>query len=216
MFDGLNKQKKLERAKTLFTSSVTADTRWQREAREDFAFRDGYQWTATEKQILRDEMRPVLTFNLTKSSVDLIMGMNEDNKQVMRCSPVDPTDGFLCEVLNDLTYWIQENNRFSDEEDDALESAATCGRGYVAIDFSPDPKRFGEILMKEVNIPVHEVHFDPSARKKDLSDAAYIFWDRWFKPADFKVKYPKTTNKKLASCQRKRQSQQRFQAEPAG
>ena len=197
MFDGLNKQKRLERAKTLFTSALTADTKWQREAREDFAFRDGSQWTTTEKQILRDEMRPVLTFNLTKSSVDLIMGMNEDNKQVQRCSPVDPTDGFLCEVLNDLTYWIQENNRFSDEEDDALESATTCGRGYVAIDFSPDPKRFGEIVMKEVNIPVHEVHFDPSARKKDLSDAAYIFWDRWFKPADFKVKYPKTSNKKI-------------------
>jgi hypothetical protein len=197
MFDGMNKQKKLERAKTLFTTSVTADTKWQREAKEDFAFRDGYQWTATEKRILQDEMRPVLTFNLTKSSVDLIMGMNEDNKQVMRCSPVDPTDGFLCEVLNDLTYWIQENNRFSDEEDDALESAATAGRGYVGIDFAPDPKRFGEIVMKEINIPVHEIHFDPSARKKDLSDAAYIFWDRWFKPADFKIKYPKTSNKKI-------------------
>lgn len=197
MFEGMTKPKKLEQAKMLFSTAVTADTRWQKEAREDFMFRDGYQWTQNERRILNDEMRPVLTFNLTKSSVDLIMGMNEDNKIVYRCSPVDPTDGFLCEVLNDLTYWIQENNRFGDEEDDALESGATCGRGYVAIDFAPDPKRFGDILMKEINLPVHEVHFDPSARKKDLSDAAYIFWDRWFKEADFRVKYPKVANSKV-------------------
>ena len=197
MFEGMTKSKKLEQAKMLFTTSVSADTHWQKEAREDFMFRDGFQWTANERRILNDEMRPVLTFNLTKSSVDLIMGMNEDNKIIHRCSPVDPTDGFLCEVLNDLTYWIQENNRFGDEEDGALESGCVCGRGYVAIDFSPDPKRFGDILMKEINIPVHEIHFDPSSRKKDLSDAGFIFWDRWFRTADFRIKYPKIGLKKI-------------------
>src|SRR5574343_208726 len=197
MFNGMTKQKKLDNAKKLFSESIVYDTKWQREAREDFMFRDGYQWTSNERRILQEEMRPVLTFNLTKSSVDLIMGMNEDNKVVFRCSPVDPTDGFLCEVLNDLTYWIQENNRFADEEDDALESGTICGRGYVGIDFAPDPKRFGDILMKESSIPVHEIHFDPSSRRRDLSDAAYIFWDRWYKPADFKVRYPKIRDKKI-------------------
>ena len=193
----MTKEKKLEKAKELFSTSVTYDAKWQREAREDFMFRDGFQWTANERRILEDEMRPALTFNLTKSNVDLIMGMNEDNKVVFHCSPVDPTDGFLCEVLNDLTYWVQESNRFSDEEDDALESGTVCGRGYVAIDFSPDPRKFGEIIMQEINVPVHEIHFDPSARKKDLSDAGYIFWDRWYKPADFKVAYPKVNNKRI-------------------
>jgi hypothetical protein len=197
LFEKMSKDKKLEEAKRLFQESVSIDGKWQREAREDFAFRDGKQWTEDERQILNAERRPCLTFNLTKSSVDLIMGMNEDNKIQYRCSPVAPEDGFLAEVLNDLTEWVQETNSFGDEEDAALESAAISGRGWVAIDFVPDPKRFGEIVMNEVNIPVHEIHFDPSARRRDLSDAAYIFWDRWMTIADFRMRYPKLSEQKV-------------------
>jgi len=197
MFDGMIKSKKLEHAKKLFSDSISADIKWQSEAKEDFLFRDGHQWTAQEKRILSDEQRPILTFNLTKANIDLIMGMNEDNKVVFRCAPVDPTDGFLCEVLNDLTYWVSENNRFSDEDETALESGAICGRGYVAVDFMPDPKRFGDIIMTEVAIPVHEVHFDPAARRKDLSDASSIFWDRWLPLHDFKIKYPNISKNKI-------------------
>lgn len=197
LFEKMSKAKKLEEAKRLFQESVTLDNKWQRLAREDFAFRDGQQWTNEERQILNAERRPCLTFNLTKSSVDLIMGMNEDNRIIHRCSPVDPTDGFLAEVLNDLTEWVQETNSFQDEEDGALESAAISGRGYVAIDFLPDPKRFGEIVMTEVNVPVHEIHFDPSSRRRDFSDAGYVFWDRWMGVADFRMRYPKISEKKV-------------------
>ena len=120
MFDKLTQQKKLDLAKQLFSESIMADTKWQTNAREDFLFRDGEQWTRDEKRVLAEEMRPCLTFNLTKSSIDLIMGMNQDNKIQHRCSPVDPTDGFLAEVLNDLTEWVQESNGFEEEEDVAL------------------------------------------------------------------------------------------------
>jgi hypothetical protein len=197
IFSSLTKQKKLEKAKELFTRAVDADIKWQTEAKKDFDFRDGEQWTAEEKQILEDELRPVLTFNLTKSSIDLIMGMNEDNKTRHRASPTEPTDGFLAEVLNDVADWVAESNDFESEEDSALESAAICGRGYVAIDFVPDPKRFGEIEMTEVEVSVHEVHVDPAARRKDLGDAGYICWDKWMPMADFNMRYPSIKGKKL-------------------
>ena len=196
-FGSLTKQKKLEKAKEFFTRAVDADIKWQTEAKKDFDFRDGEQWSAEEKQILEDELRPVLTFNLTKSSIDLIMGMNEDNKTRHRASPTEPTDGFLAEVLNDVADWVAETNEFEGEEDAALESAAICGRGYVAIDFVPDPKRFGEIEMTEVEVSVHEVHVDPAARRKDLGDASYICWDKWMPMADFNMRYPSIKGKKL-------------------
>lgn len=198
MFETLTKTKKLEKAKQLFVDAVDSDATWQNEARQDFLFRDGTgQWTEQEKRILEEEMRPALTFNLTKSSVDLIMGMNEDNRVNFRCTPVEPQDDFLCEVLNQIYDWVKENYEFEDEEDAALESAAICGRGYVGVDFVPDPKRFGEVILQEVAIPVHEIHFDPAARKPDLSDAGYICWDRWLTPEDFKMRYPKYSNNKI-------------------
>lgn len=195
MLEKLTKAKKLEKAKELFVDAVSKDLDWQREAREDFLFRDGIQWSDEEVEILKSELRPVLTFNLTKSSVDLIMGMSEDNKVVYRATPVDPDDGFLAEVLNDCAEWSRDSEDFGDEEDAALESSAICGRGFVAIDFVPDPNRFGEIVMQEVVIPVHEVHLDPASRRNDMSDAGYICWDRWLSREDFLIRYPKMKEK---------------------
>jgi hypothetical protein len=200
MFEQLSKKKKLERAKSLFIDMLNKDNKWQQEARDDFQFRDGTgQWTDEEKQILQEELRPVLTFNLTKSSIDLIMGMNEDNRVVHRASPTEPTDAFLCEVLNDLSDFIQHSNDFEEEEDGALESSAICGRGWVGIDFQPDPNRFGDIKMTEVQIPVHEVHFDTAARRPNLEDASVIVWDRWLSQEDFKIRFPQVGIKKMES-----------------
>ena len=197
MFEQLKKKKKLERAKKLFIDALNKDNKWQQDARDDFKFRDGDQWSEEEKQILEEELRPVLTFNLTKSSIDLIMGMNEDNRVVHRASPTEPSDAFLCEVLNDLSDYTKESNDFTEEEDGALESASICGRGWVGIDFQPDPERFGDIKMTEIDIPVHEVHFDPAARRPNMDDASYLVWDRWMTQEDFKIRFPKVGAKKM-------------------
>jgi len=186
----------LERAKGLFIDALNKDNPWQNLAREDFEFRDGKQWSDEEEQILKEELRPILTFNLSKSSIDLIMGMNEDNRIIHRASPTEPSDAFLCEVLNDLADNVAESQDFQEEEDGSLESAAICGRGYVGIDFQPDPNKFGNIMMTEVDIPVHEVHFDPAARR-GFEDASYIVWDRWMTKEDFKIKYPRVSEKKM-------------------
>ena len=197
MFEKLSKKAKLDQAKKLAMDAITKDLPWQGQARTDFDFRDGNQWSSEEKAILEEELRPVLTFNLTKSNIDLIMGMSEDNKIVYRAVPVEPTDGFLAEVLNDTIDWLDDSEDFDAEESAALESAAICGRGYVGIDFVPDPKRFGEIVLKEVVLPVNEVHFDPSSRRPQFEDASYLCWDKWLTREDFMMKFPKVSEKKV-------------------
>ena len=92
---------------------------------------------------------------------------------------------------------VQETQDFEEEEDGALESSAICGRGFVGIDFRPDPNRFGDIMMTEIDIPVHEVHFDPASRRPNKADASFVMWDRWMTTEDFKIKFPKVGPKKL-------------------
>jgi hypothetical protein len=197
MFESLTKKAKLDQAKKLFINALDRDMNWQAEARDDFNFRDGDQWSTDEKQILAEELRPILTFNLTKSHVDLIMGMNEDNRVIHRATPFEPTDTFLCDVLNDLSDFVSQTENFEEEEDGALESAAICGRGWCAIDFQPDPRRFGNITLSLLDVPVHEVHFDPAARRPGLEDASYLVWDRWMTQEDFKIRFPKVGAAKL-------------------
>ena len=197
MFEKLSKQKRLEKAKQLFMDAVTKDSEFQEAAKDDFDFRNGKQWTDEEEQILKSEMRPVLTFNLIKASIDLLIGMSTDISKTFRCSPVEQSDGFLSEILNDILEWLYDSNDFSNEETAALEAAAICGRGYLAVDFVPDPKRFGDIQISIVDIPPHEIHFDPSSRRTHLEDASYICWDKWLSKADFKIRYPKVPNTKI-------------------
>ncbi|NIW13140.1 MAG: hypothetical protein GWN31_04240, partial [Candidatus Thorarchaeota archaeon] len=115
MFEKLSKKEKLQKSKKIFMHAVSKDASWQGDSAEYFRFRDGEQWSTEEKQILEEEQRPALTFNLTKSSVDLIMGMNEDSKKRYRVSPTEPTDAFLAEVLNDIADWVYEQYDFEDE-----------------------------------------------------------------------------------------------------
>jgi len=197
MFDRLNKTKKLEKAKELFIEAVDSDKNYQEEARDDFDFRNGNQWKDTERIALENDARPVLTFNLIKSSIDLLIGMSTDNRKRFRCSPVEKNDEFLCEVLNDILEWLYDSNDYEREETSALESAAISGRGYLAVDFVPDPRRFGDIKLSLVDVPVHEVHFDPASRRHNLEDASYICWDKWLSRTDFKVRYPKVPDRKI-------------------
>ncbi len=189
-FDKLDNQQKLSKAKKWLEESVTADSRYQKEAKEDFAFHAGHQWTRAEKQAMADQMRPALTFNLVKPSIDLIMGVNEENRTEVKGEPTEPSDGFLVEVLNDIDDKVRQLGELESEEDDAFENSTVSGRGFCAVDVYPDPKRIGEIKAVETSIPVYEVRLDPAGRKNDLSDHRHIFWEKWLSYEDFAIKFP--------------------------
>ena len=89
MFDGLSKTEKLKRAKKLHLEAATADTDFQSEAREDFNFVDNKQWTDAEINIMAEEKRHLMTFNLIRNSVELVMGLNEDTRVRFFATPVE-------------------------------------------------------------------------------------------------------------------------------
>ena len=115
MLEQIKKAKLLDRLKELFNDAIAADANWQNKSREAFKFRDNEQWTEDEKAILREQMRPALTLNVIKSHVDLIMGLNEDIKKRFVCQPVSPDDSFLCEVLNNVNYWLYQKTDWARE-----------------------------------------------------------------------------------------------------
>ena len=195
MLETLSKKTLLKTVHELFEEAISADGEWQTSAKECFDFRDNDQWTKEEKDILESVKRPHLTFNIIKAHIDLIMGINEDQRNRFVCTPVSEDDAFKCEVLNNIIALLYEKNDWTDEEDISFESAAICGRGWTAIDFEVNPNRYNQISITESNIPIHEVRRDPASRKEDMSDASYIVWDKWLSIEDFIIKYPKLENK---------------------
>jgi len=191
MFQGKSKKQKLELAKNLFNDAVRADRMFQKAAMEDFEFRDGDQWDEDDKQYLAEEKRPCLTFPLIGGRVNLVKGMHEDAKIKYIASPMEESDDFLCEVINDTVEYVYEKAGTEAVEDKAFDSTVTCGRGWAGVSFDPDPKRLGHIRLRYNNPPVYEVHKDPASRKADQLDGGYMFFDKWFNQEDFKLYYPK-------------------------
>lgn len=190
LFSKLPKEDKLKTALEMFDSAVTEDIDWQAKAENDFAFAAGDQWTSREKMVLEIEERPAFTWNYIKSKLDLIMGVVEQNRVRIVPQPVEPSDQILCDVIEAAADNIDDQTNAETEEDDALLDAITCGRGFVAFDISPNPRKPGWINFDESSVPVHEIRLDPAGIKDDLSDAGYIFREKWFKIEDFRTLYP--------------------------
>jgi hypothetical protein len=196
MLEKVAEGKLLERVKDVYNDAITYDREWQMNAEEAFGFRDGWaQWKKEERDILADERRPALTLNIIKSHIDLIKGLNEDIKQRYISTPVGIEDALLCEIVNNVVYWLYNKNDFEAEEDNAYESSLISGRGWIAMDYDIDENNMSDIKVTMTSIPVHEVRFDPAARKRDLSDASYVIHDKWLSLEDFVIKYPKFEKK---------------------
>ena len=59
---------------------------WRRQAVEDFAFYNGEQWSEEDKQVLRRNKRPQMTFNRIAPLVNAVIGAeinNRDRKSVV-------------------------------------------------------------------------------------------------------------------------------------
>jgi hypothetical protein len=177
-------------AKSWLENAVTADSTFQKAAKDDFAFHAGRQWSQPEKQAMYEQQRPALTFNLIKPSVDLIMRVNEENRIDVKAQPTESTGDFLAEVLNDAVDKMREIEESEEQEDDTFENAVICGRGFCAIDVYPDPKRPGQIMLPTTSIQPHEIRLDPAGRKSDLSDHHHIFWEKCITYEDFAINYP--------------------------
>lgn len=191
MFEGLSGQKLLKPAIEAVENAISGDTAFMKKAKEDCNFKDGKQWTETEKRILDAESRPALTMNVLKSLIDIVKGMYEDVRVRFYSAPVEPSDGPRCEVVDKVAGWVYEHYDIEEEIDEAVDSSTTCGRGWIAVDFDPDPKQPGYIKFNFNALPFSDIKIDPASRKNNLSDASYIVWDKWLTAEDFKILFPR-------------------------
>jgi hypothetical protein len=186
----LSQAKRLAMVMERIDRGIAASAQWYREAAEDFGFYDGSaQWKEEDKRALEAKGRPALVFNQCKPSIDLVLGVNANNPTKPAAEPVEPGDAFLCEVMNDLDFYGDQAFDYEGEEVRAFESALVCGRGFVGIDFRPNPDHISDISIVEANIPPHDVVIDPSARR-GVDDAEWVAIVQWITVSQFKERYP--------------------------
>lgn len=178
----------LAQIKQWWKDSDKATGTWRDNAREDYAFVAGDQWSEADKAKLTEQLRPCVTFNRVGPTLDAVSGMEVNNRQEVTYLPRTEGDAGVNEVLTGAAKWLRDGCDAEDEESDAFLDTATCGMGWTEtrLDFEADPE--GTVTVSRID-PL-EMWWDSAARKRNLDDGRYVIRARKVAIAEARALFP--------------------------
>jgi hypothetical protein len=142
---------------------------WRREAKEDFDFIAGRQWTPEEKSQLNAQLRPEIVFNRAITIIKAVAGFEINSRHEIQFLPRGIEDTAVNEVLTGASKWMGQDCDAEDEESEAFGHTLICGMGFTESRMDYELQRNGKYIEEWVN-PL-EMYWDRKARKKNLVDA---------------------------------------------
>lgn len=166
-------EKLFRRITKQFKQDWPAINRWRKEAKEDFAFYNGHQWSDEEKAKLGEQMRPALTFNRVAPLVNAVVGSEINNRREVRFIPREQGDAIPNELLTSAAEWFRDECGAEDEESESFSDCVVAGMGWTEtrLDFDEEPDGAPKIE----RIDPFEMGWDGAATKANLADARRIW-----------------------------------------
>lgn len=170
---------------------------WKTDAREDFAFAAGEQWSEEDKAALREQMRPVITFNRIAPVIKSVAGMEVGNRQAVTYLPreVNPEDNGVSEMMTNAAKFFRDESEAEDEESDAFFDTIVCGLGCT--ETRPDFEQDSDGLIPTDRIDPLSTFYDPNSRKRNVTDRRFCGYVKEMSFEDARSLYPGKTDDEL-------------------
>lgn len=158
------------------------------EALRNYRFVIGDQFDDKVKELLRQEKRPALVWNLIQSKVIYLAGVLEQNRPYMMAVPVNEGDEALAEMHTRLVMdWAMKNCNGMRELTKAGIDAAIGRIGWTSNYWSTAGNPEGE-WVTECADPFM-LMFDPDAKKADQSDWRYLIYSGFYSAEEIVATY---------------------------
>ena len=143
---------------------------WRQEAKENFDFVAGRQWTTDEVKQMEDLNRIPVVFNRIAPTIDAVSGAEISSRQQVQYFPRQVGDTEVDDILTQGAEWIMDECEGNEEDSDAFKDCLICGVGCT--ETRPDYDKDSRITKERID-PL-EMTFDPSSRKPCFADARYL------------------------------------------
>lgn len=159
-----------------FEESEEATQEARQKAERDRDYYDGKQWTADEAAKLEARGQPVIAFNVIKSRVEFLLGLEKqqrrDPKAYYRNQPDQPAaDAFTAGLR-----FAADAADFPAKRSKAWKNMVV--EGYGGVELFVEPDRIDYKLGINV-IPWDRIVYDPHSSSEDFSDARYVGQVLW-------------------------------------
>jgi hypothetical protein len=161
--------------KDWFAADMAHSAEWRTQAKSDFGFAAGDQWSPEDKAALEEQRRPVITFNRALSIIKAVAGIEINGRHDTVYLPRGTSPGVVKanELLTSASQWMSDGCDAEDEQSEAFQSAIICGMGWTEARISYDEEPDG--MYVEANVDPLEMYWDRAARSKNLTDARRVF-----------------------------------------
>lgn len=163
---------KLDRHLARWQAAKEARLPWTRMARVDLRILSGKAWEPEEIETFRAQGRDVPNYNLVAPMINLVAGVESQNRTDYRYLPRGPQDVDGSAAVTKIAKFIQDQTDGDRQLSRQFWDAITTGVGWAELAYNPDP--YGpQIIQRRVN--QFDVWGDPHGREPDLSDYLDVF-----------------------------------------
>jgi hypothetical protein len=180
---------------TTLKKAVLADWRsqskWRKQARDDYAFVAGHQWDTETKESMEARGRAPVVFNRVAVIISAVAGSEINNRTEVRFVPREIGDVKPNEVLTAGAEWFRDQSMAEDEDSAAFEDLLICGLGFTETGLDWEEDEEGKPQTPRID-PL-EMCWDMHARRKGLDDAKRFARVRKMATEDAKERFPGKT-----------------------
>lgn len=166
----------------------TSETTWRDEAKEDYDFYAGKQDDPDVLEELATLKRAATIYNEVKPKIDMLIGLASQTKKAPTVFPVEETDEAVAQLANGAFKHYRRKARIDRNEIECFEHMAKAGRSLLHFYISGEDPFKPEIKSKRIH--GRDFWLDPISVEYDMSDARFIFVDKWFAGDELKSVVP--------------------------
>lgn len=170
--------------------SETHLAEWRKDAKNWYGLVSGgeEQWFEGDRAVMKDNEKPLVSFNRVSAMVRAIRGMEANNRKEAQYIPRQIEKAGENELLTHAAKWARDLCDAEDEDSDAFGDTIICGYGWTEtkMDYEANPEGMIVVSRRDPGC----FHYDPRAIKRNLSDKKWVQCDDYLDEDTIRSRWP--------------------------